>query len=189
MEINIILAGIGGQGALSAATVIGTAALKENLFLKQSEVHGMSQRGGSVFSHLRLSDSELSSDLIPKGKADIILSMEPMESLRYLPFLRPDGWLITNTKPYENIPDYPDIELVYSEIRKIKNHILADAHAICKELHAPRSGNVVMLGAAAAHINIKPEVFKEALADVFEQKGENVVNKNIAAFDKGFGLQ
>jgi len=188
MEINIILAGVGGQGALSAAAVIGTAALKESLFLKQSEVHGMSQRGGSVFSHLRLSDEPLASELIPKGKADVILSMEPMESLRYLPYLKPDGWLITNSRPYNNIEDYPQIELVYGEIRKIKNYILADAHEICKELKAPRSANIVMLGAAAAHINIKTSVFESSIAEIFAKKGQEVVDKNLMAFQKGFAL-
>ncbi|MCD4681496.1 MAG: 2-oxoacid:acceptor oxidoreductase family protein, partial [Bacteroidales bacterium] len=105
MKKDIILAGVGGQGILSIAAIIGYAAVNTGLFLKQAEVHGMSQRGGDVQSNLRLSDKEIASDLIPKGKADLIISVEPMESLRYLPWLSTEGWLITNTNPYINIPN------------------------------------------------------------------------------------
>ena len=104
---DIILAGVGGQGILSIATVIGWAALDQNLHLKQAEVHGMSQRGGDVQSNLRLSRERIWSDLIPKGGCDLILSLEPMEALRYLPWLAPDGWIVTNTTPFVNIPNYP----------------------------------------------------------------------------------
>ena len=107
MQNDIILAGVGGQGILSIAAVIGMAALDNGLFVKQSEVHGMSQRGGAVLSHLRLSDKEIYSSLIPDGEADMILSVEPMELLRYLPFLKKEGYLISNIKPVKNIPNYP----------------------------------------------------------------------------------
>ena len=105
MKSDIILSGVGGQGIVSIAATIAMAALDSNLNIKQSEVHGMSQRGGAVYSHLRISDTDISSDLIPLGKADIIISVEPMESLRYLPWLKEDGWLVTNSTPFINIPD------------------------------------------------------------------------------------
>jgi indolepyruvate ferredoxin oxidoreductase beta subunit len=110
MKNDIILSGVGGQGILSIAAAIGLAAVESELFLKQSEVHGMSQRGGDVQSHLRLSDKSIASDLIPYGRADLIISVEPMESLRYLPWLSKDGWLVTSSNPYINIPDYPPPE-------------------------------------------------------------------------------
>ena len=88
MITNILLAGVGGQGILTIAAILDTAALNNGLFFKQSEVHGMSQRGGAVQSHVRIGDGNIYADLIPKGKADIIISMEPMESLRYLPYLK-----------------------------------------------------------------------------------------------------
>ena len=87
MKTDIILCGVGGQGILSIATVLGQAATASGLYLKQAEVHGMSQRGGDVQSNLRLSTERIWSDLIPKGQADLIISMEPMEALRYLPYL------------------------------------------------------------------------------------------------------
>jgi indolepyruvate ferredoxin oxidoreductase beta subunit len=142
MKNDIILSGVGGQGILSIASVIGLAAIANDLFLKQAEVHGMSQRGGDVQSHLRLSGNPVSSDLIPYGKADLIISVEPMESLRYLPWLSEDGWLVTNSNPFINIPDYPSVDEIISEINKIENHIIIDADGIAKASGSSRSGNI-----------------------------------------------
>ena len=185
MKTDIILSGVGGQGILSIAATIGTAALQDGLNMKQSEVHGMSQRGGDVSSNMRVSDKPIASDLISKGKADVILSVEPMEALRFVSYLKKDGWLITNSKPFKNIPNYPDIEGIYEEIRKIKNHIIVDADGIAKELKSLRSSNIVMLGAASPFIDMNFESFKNALRTIFGKKGEDVVAKNIAALDKG----
>lgn len=185
MKSDIILSGVGGQGILSIAATIGTAALQSNLHMKQSEVHGMSQRGGDVSSNMRVSDKPIASDLIAKGKADVIISVEPMEALRYISFLKPDGWLITNSKPFNNISNYPDIEKVYEEIKKVKNHIIIDADAIAKELKSIRSSNIVMLGAASPYINMEYDSFKKALQSIFGAKGQDIVDKNIAALDKG----
>ncbi len=147
MKKDIILAGVGGQGILSIATVIGEAALKENLNIKQAEVHGMSQRGGDVQSNLRISSDPIASDLIPKGCADLIISLEPMEALRYLPYLAKDGWIVTNTEPFVNIPNYPAIEDINAELAKIANVIKVDVDAIAKEAGNPRGANIVLLGA------------------------------------------
>ncbi|HSE37567.1 MAG TPA: 2-oxoacid:acceptor oxidoreductase family protein, partial [Blastocatellia bacterium] len=110
MKYDIILAGVGGQGVLSVSAVIGSAARSQGLFVKLSEVHGMSQRGGGVVANLRLADKPIASDLIPLGGASMILSMEPLESLRYLNYLSPEGVLITSTNPVVNIPDYPNLD-------------------------------------------------------------------------------
>src|SRR5512138_3791719 len=142
MKNDIILSGVGGQGILTIAATIGLAAVGCDLFLKQSEVHGMSQRGGDVQSHLRLSDKPVASDLIPYGNADVIISVEPMESLRYLPWLSEKGWVVTNSNPFINIVDYPPVEEILSEIRKIKNHIIIDADAIARESGSVKSGNI-----------------------------------------------
>lgn len=185
MKTDIILSGVGGQGILSIAATIGTAALQQGLNMKQSEVHGMSQRGGDVSSNMRVSDKPIASDLIAKGKADVILSVEPMEALRFINYLKPDGWLVTNSKPFKNIPDYPDLEEIYKEIKKIKNHIIVDADEIAKELKSLRSSNIVMLGAASPFIDMNFDSFKNALKTIFETKGEEIVAKNIAALEKG----
>lgn len=185
MKKDIILAGVGGQGILSIAATIGMAALDMGLYLKQAEVHGMSQRGGDVQSNLRISDKEIASDLIPKGKADMIISVEPMESLRYLPMLSPEGWLITNTTPYVNIPNYPPLEKVIDEIRKLPRHIALDADQIAKDLGSARSANMVILGAASPYLGIEAEIFKLAITKIFNRKGQEVVDVNISCFSAG----
>ena len=185
MKNNIILSGVGGQGILSIAATIGLAAVENNLFLKQSEVHGMSQRGGDVQSHLRLSDKPVSSDLIPYGKANLIISVEPMESLRYLPWLSKDGWLVTNSNPFINIPDYPSIDEIIKEVKKIKNHIIIDADTIAKEAGSSRSGNIVILGAASPFIDMPYESLEDAIRKLFGRKGEDVVEANLKAIKAG----
>jgi indolepyruvate ferredoxin oxidoreductase beta subunit len=185
MKNDIILSGVGGQGILSIAAAIGLAAVENNLYLKQSEVHGMSQRGGDVQSHLRLSDKPVSSDLIPHGKADLIISVEPMESLRYLPWLSKQGWLVTNSNPFININDYPPLEDILNEIRKIKNNIIIDADAIAKEIGSARSGNIVVLGAASPYISMPFASLENAIRKLFERKGEEIVKMNLEALKAG----
>ena len=185
MKRDIILAGVGGQGILSIATTIGTAALKAGLHLKQAEVHGMSQRGGDVSSNLRIADHEIASDLIPYGKADLIISVEPMESLRYLPFLSPEGWLITNTKPFINIPDYPKMDALLAEIESFGNHIALDADEIAKELGSARSANMVILGAASPFLEIEFRELQDAIRSIFARKGEAIVQLNLDALQAG----
>jgi indolepyruvate ferredoxin oxidoreductase beta subunit len=185
MKNDIILSGVGGQGILSIAAAIGLAALANDLFLKQSEVHGMSQRGGDVQSHLRLSDKTVFSDLIPFGKADLIISVEPMESLRYLPWLSNDGWLVTNSSPFINIPDYPPLEEILKEIKKIKNHIIVDADGIAKDSGSARSGNMVILGAASSHIDLPFPGLESAVRKLFARKGDQIVEANLKALNAG----
>jgi indolepyruvate ferredoxin oxidoreductase beta subunit len=185
MKNDIILSGVGGQGILSIAAVIGLAAVENKLFLKQSEVHGMSQRGGDVQSHLRLSDKKISSDLIPYGKSDLIVSVEPMESLRYLPWLSENGWLVTNSNPFINIPDYPRIEEILEEIKKVKNHIIIDADAIAKESGSVKSVNIVILGAASPYIGVPYNTLENAIRKLFGRKGEEIVEVNLKALKAG----
>jgi indolepyruvate ferredoxin oxidoreductase beta subunit len=185
MKKDIILAGVGGQGILSIAAAIGYAAIESGLQLKQSEVHGMSQRGGEVQSHLRISDSEIASDLIPFGGADMIISVEPMEGLRYLPYLAYNGWLITNLEPYVNIPNYPDIELIKSEISSVANHISLNADEIAKELKSVKSSNIVMLGAASPFLEIEYKKLEDAIKFIFKKKGDAIININLSALKAG----
>jgi indolepyruvate ferredoxin oxidoreductase beta subunit len=185
MKNDIILAGVGGQGILSIAAAIGLATLENNLYFKQSEVHGMSQRGGDVYSHFRLSDKPVQSDLIPHGRADLIISVEPMESLRYLPWLSQKGWLVTNSGPFDNISDYPPIEDILKEIRKIKNNVIIDADAIAKEAGSVRSGNIVVLGAASRFIEVPYKSLENAIRQLFGRKGDEIVEINLRALKAG----
>ena len=185
MKNDIILAGVGGQGILSIASVIGLSALDNDLHLKQAEVHGMSQRGGDVQSHLRISSIPVASDLIPFGMADLIISVEPMESLRYLPWLSKTGWLVTNSEPFINIPDYPEVNAIIEEIKKVKNHIIVDADSIAREAGSSRSGNMVILGASSFFIDIPFNSLEDAVRKLFRRKGEEIVEINIKALNAG----
>lgn len=185
MKSDIILAGVGGQGILSIAATIGMAALENNLYLKQAEVHGMSQRGGAVQSHLRISDKEIASDLIPLGKADLIISVEPMESLRYLSYLSESGWLVTNTTPFTNIPDYPDLKKLIGEIEAQPHHVALNADEIARNTKSPRSSNIVMLGAASPFLDIPYVSLENGIKKIFSKKGEKIVQLNIDALKAG----
>ncbi|MGQ9672817.1 MAG: indolepyruvate oxidoreductase subunit beta [Candidatus Aminicenantales bacterium] len=185
MKQDIILAGVGGQGILSIAFVIDSAALREGLHVKQAEVHGMSQRGGAVQSHLRLSSEPIFSDLIARGEADLILSVEPLEALRYADYLHPNGMMISSTTPFINIPDYPELEVILGQIRQFPYHLLIDSDKLAREAGSARTQNMVMLGAASPFLVVRPENLVEFIRVLFEPRGENLVAANIKAFDLG----
>ena len=186
MKTDIILSGVGGQGILSIAAVIGEAALKEGLYMKQAEVHGMSQRGGDVQSNLRLSDSPIASDLIPKGEADLIISLEPMEALRYLSYLKKDGWLVTNSEPFINIPNYPETDKLAGELEKLPHKVVLNVEKIAREAGSARTANIVMLGAAAPFIGIEYDKIEAGIRDIFGRKGEAIVEMNLKALKAGY---
>jgi indolepyruvate ferredoxin oxidoreductase beta subunit len=185
MRFDILLAGVGGQGVLSMATLIGRAALAEGLFVKQSEVHGMAQRGGAVQAHLRLSDAPIESDLIGLGTADLILSLEPVESLRYLAHLAPSGTVVTSSTPFLNIRDYPPLESVLAKIRSLPHAIVVDAERIAAETGEIQTINTAMVGAAARLLPLRPEAIERAVCATFARKGDAVVAANLAALQGG----
>lgn len=185
MKKDIILSGVGGQGILSIATVIGQAALKSGLYMKQAEVHGMSQRGGDVQSNLRISDQPIASDLIPTGKCDIILSLEPMEALRYLPYLSPEGWLITNEIPFVNIPNYPTEENLRAELNKLPHKIILNVNEVAKQTGSLRVANIVLLGTTIPFLGIDYEIMQDSVREIFQRKGEDIVALNLKALAAG----
>ena len=185
MNFDIVLAGVGGQGVLSLSGIIASGAMKEGLFVKQSEVHGMSQRGGAVLANLRLSDKPIASDLIPRGRAAMILSMEPLESLRYVSYLSTEGTLITSTTPMVNIPNYPDLEGLLEQIRGIPQAILVESDRLAKSAGSAKAANMVIVGTASHLLPIKVETMKHYIENVFKKKGEKIIEANLKAFSAG----
>ncbi len=185
MKFDIILSGVGGQGILSIAAVIGEAVRNEGLNIKQAEVHGMSQRGGDVQTNLRINSEPIASDLIPIGGADAVISLEPMEALRYLPYLKKDGWIVTSSQPFINIPNYPDVDDLMAELGKHPNVLIADVEQIAKDAGASRSANIVLLGMASNIMGIEQDDIRKGIESIFARKGERIVEMNIKAFDEG----
>lgn len=185
MKCDILFAGVGGQGVLSMAAIIGRAALSEGLYAKQSEVHGMAQRGGAVQAHLRLSDRRIESDLIPLGTADLILSLEPVESLRYVDYLAPAGTLVTSSQPFVNIPDYPDVQAVLARVRALPHAIVVDAERLARDAGDLQALNTVMVGAVVSLLPLQPDSIEKAVAATFASKGNEVIRLNLAALRAG----
>ena len=185
MKCDIILAGVGGQGVLSISSIIAASALKEGLCVKQSEVHGMAQRGGAVQSNLRLGDQPIQSDIVSLGSADMILSMEPLESLRYLDYLSPQGCVITSTEPFENIPDYPEVSEILAKIHALPKARTLEAVRIARQAGSARASNMVVVGAASKLVPIKSATIETCIREAFAKKGDKVVETNIAAFKAG----
>ena len=185
MKYDIILAGVGGQGVLSLAAIIATGAMKDGLQVRQSEVHGMAQRGGAVLSHMRISDKEIASDLVAKGTASLIISMEPLEVERYVDFLSPGGSIVTASEPVINIPNYPELDSIFDKLKKYPDIKIVDSLALAKEAGSSRAANMVIIGAASGKLPVKAETLKEAISDLFSSKGQDVVDSNIKAFELG----
>ena len=185
METNIILAGVGGQGIVSISFVIDMAALEKGLTFKQAEVHGMSQRGGAVSSHLRVADHVIHSDLVPKGRGTLILSVEPLESLRYIEYLSPQGTVVSGTDPFINIPDYGDVERILDSIASLPSHVLIPADRLARQAGTAKAQNMVLLGAASPYLGLPDALLENAIRKAFERKGEKVQDTNVNAFRAG----
>ena len=185
MKCDVLLAGVGGQGVLSVAAVLAEAARREGLVVHQGEVHGMSQRGGAVQASLRLADGPVDGDLVARGAADLVLGVEPVEALRHLEYLAPEGRLVTAADPYVNVPDYPPIEEVLAAVRSVPGSVVVEAAALAREAGSGRVANVVMVGAASVFLPLQPEVIEACLRDGFAAKGERVVEANLRAFALG----
>ena len=185
MKYDVIFAGVGGQGVLSVASVIARAAMSEGLEVRQSEVHGMAQRGGAVLAHLRIADKKIPGDLVPRGGADLIISTEPLESLRYVSYLKQGGMVITAAEPFNNIPDYPNIEEIHSIIKRLPKRHIVHAASLAKEAGLSKTVNTVMVGAASRFLPVKSQSLEATIAEAFAKKDPSIALANTKAFKLG----
>lgn len=189
MKYDIVVAGVGGQGIITIAYIVDNASIGKGYHFKQAEVHGMAQRGGSVYSHLRVSSTEVISDLIPEGRADMLISLEPLEVQRYLSYLGPEGIVVSSNQPVRNIPDYPPIDKVYAALFQLKKCLLVDSAAIAMAAHVPpMAQNIVMLGVATPFLPFTCKEFTPFIAKYFEKKGKDVIETNIRALEMGYKI-
>ena len=182
---NVVLAGVGGQGILSIAYCICKAALNRAHQIKQSEVHGMAQRGGNVESHVRFSDTGIPSALIPKGQADLIIAVEPVEALRHEDYLRPDGHMVSSVKPIMNFDGYPELPGLLKRIAQVDNHVLLNSKHLATVAGNARVENIIILGAASDRLGLRLDEFDTVLEELFTSKGERVVQANQRALRIG----
>lgn len=187
---SIMIVGVGGQGTLLASRVIGSAALGSNFDVKVSEVHGMSQRGGSVVTYVRFGD-KVASPLIDRGEADVILSFESLEAVRFLEFLKPNGELIVNEQQIDPMPvitgaeKYPEGITGKLKANKSINAITLDAAKIATECGDIRAVNIVLIGVMAGIGlgGISKETWEESVKNCVPKKAIDI---NMRAFEKGY---
>lgn len=187
-SMNILLAGVGGQGTILASNLLADLGLKLGLDVKKAEVHGMSQRGGSVTSHLRYG-KQVFSPLITRGEADILLAFEEAEAVRFVDFLRPDGLLVINrTQIYpvtvsSGNAKYPSVEEIDQTLKKYTQQVYyVDGESIAQEIGNSKAANVVLLGALCTLLKGDPQVWKELIKSRVPAR---LVDINFKAFEAG----
>ena len=186
-DLSIIIVGVGGQGTLLTSRVLGSVALKSGYDVKISEVHGMAQRGGSVVTYVRMG-RDVSSPVIDKKSADIMLAFEMLEAMRWMEYIKKDGILILNTQRIDPMPvimrkaQYPDDAL--SHLKDAAENIVSiDALKIATGLGNRKVVNIVMLGTLAKHLKLDHDIFIES---IHENVPARFLDINIKAFEKGY---
>jgi len=182
---SVIIAGVGGQGAITVAQLVLGAAWKSGYYVLQSEVHGMSQRGGEVNAQIIFDKVPVTSPVVTQGEADLLIGIEPLETLRYLSQMSKDANIIASSEPVINMDNYPKIEIILEKIKSVEGAVLIDTLKAAKELNNKHAGNICILGAASKFLPIDNEVWEAVIRERFESKGEEVVMSNIKAFQYG----
>lgn len=182
---GLVVAGVGGQGALTIAQIILGAAWMDGYHVLQSEVHGMSQRGGEVSAHIIFSKDPVMSPTIEEGDADLLLGLEPLETLRHLTYLKKEANIITSITTIENMENYPTSKKILNLLKSIDGVIMIDSDLIAEEIHFSHGGNITLLGYASNYLPVNGEVWDKAIKERFKNKGNKIVDKNLLAFKTG----
>jgi indolepyruvate ferredoxin oxidoreductase beta subunit len=185
---GIVLSGVGGQGVLSLAQILLEALRRSGLQALQSEIHGMSQRGGSVHAQDCFSSLPLTSPIIEEGRADLLIALEPLEALRYVSMLAIHGHLVVSEEPQVNMEGYPPLDDVYAALKAVPGAPLVDTEDLARRLNHRQAGGMVLLGMASKFLPVAASVWREVISQRFESKGPRVTEKNLEAFEVGRGL-
>lgn len=186
-KYDLLIVGVGGQGVILASDIIGRAAVAEGLSIRAAETHGMAQRGGAVENHVRIGCKY--GTLIPYQGADCLMSMEPLEALRFAKYINPKGIAIINTEPIVPVTVatgkvlYPEVDVIIEKMKGICADVKAENFtALAKKAGAAQALNVVMIGAVSKYLPLSPEILKEVIARSVPPK---TVAVNLKAFDLG----
>ena len=184
---SVMIVGVGGQGTLLASRVLGSAMLSQGVDVKVSEVHGMSQRGGSVVTYVRHGD-KVYSPIIAQGEADVLLAFEALEAARYLPWLKPEGTVVVNTQQMDPMPvvtgvaEYP--KDILGKVREQGVKVVAlDALGMAEEAGSSKAVNVVLIGAMAKKLDLPKEVWIDTIKETVPSK---FIDMNLKAFELGY---
>jgi len=190
-ELNIVLTGVGGQGTIAMSEVLGRAAVIDGYKVRGSEVLGMAQRGGAVITFLRLG-KDVYGPMVPEGKADVMIAMEPSEALRNLRFLSKNTIVVVGTRPMVppsvslGLSSYPDVDVVIKKLEEMSGQVITiDPYQLAAEAGDAIAANMVMLGALAGtgRLPLKVESLKKAITERFKGR---IVEVNLKAFDLGY---
>ncbi len=183
---SVMIVGVGGQGTLLASRLLGNAVISEGYDVKVSEVHGMSQRGGSVMTYVRFGD-EVNSPIIDKGEADLIIAFEQLEAARYLPYLKKGGKIIVNTQQIDPMPvvigaaQYP--EAIIEKLSAKADVTAVDALSLAVEAGNSKAVNVVLMGVVAKYMDINKDVWEKVISETVPPKFKEL---NLKAFELGY---
>ena len=185
---GIVLSGVGGQGVLSLAQIVLEALRRSGFHALQSEIHGMSQRGGSVHAQVCFSEVPLTSPIIDEGCAELLIALEPLEALRYVAMLRMDGHLVVSEEPQVNMEGYPPLDDVYAALKAVRGAHLLDTEDLARRLNHRQAGGMALLGMASRHLPVPEATWHAVITERFEAKGARIIEKNLEAFEAGRGL-
>jgi indolepyruvate ferredoxin oxidoreductase beta subunit len=184
-RIDVVLAGVGGQGVLILSHILARAGLRYGWTVKQGEVHGMSQRGGAVQAHLRMAEREVAAPLIPRGTAHLIVATEPLEALRAAEYLAPDGQVVTSVARIDEVEGYPDEATLEARLAELPGLVTVDGPGLAREAGSARAANVVVLGAALDLLPLPAELVEDEVGGTFADRGARLVEVNRRALEAG----
>jgi indolepyruvate ferredoxin oxidoreductase beta subunit len=185
---RIVVAGVGGQGTLTVAQIVMEVARRAGRFVLQSELHGMSQRGGAVHACLTIATFPVTTPVVTEGTADLLLALEPVEALRYVALLRPEAPLLVAREPVKSVAAYPDEALLYATLDAVPGCELLDTTAASRTFRLKQAPSMLLLGRTARLLPFALTEWEQVIADRLAPKGAAAVERSLRAFRSGYAV-